>query len=80
MKAITYSRTGDSSVLHLQDREVPDPDTGQDVSIYRDAALDTTYRFAVINTGTRNAIYINDEKVVKLPKNPTVKRSCNPGG
>ena len=29
MKAITYSRTGDSSVLHLQDREVPDPDTGQ---------------------------------------------------
>ena len=29
MKAITYSQTGDSSVLHLQDREVPDPDAGQ---------------------------------------------------
>ena len=30
-----------------------DPDTGQEVSIYRPASLDTTYRFAVINTGTR---------------------------
>lgn len=29
MKAITYSRTGDSSVLQLHDREIPDPDAGQ---------------------------------------------------
>ncbi|ORB29499.1 NADPH:quinone reductase [Mycolicibacterium parafortuitum] len=29
MKAITYSRTGDSSVLHLRDREVPEPGAGQ---------------------------------------------------
>ncbi|WP_193043065.1 NADPH:quinone reductase [Mycolicibacterium baixiangningiae] len=29
MKAITYSRTGDSSVLQLQDRPVPDPGAGE---------------------------------------------------
>lgn len=29
MKAITYSRTGDSSVLQLHDRKVPNPDAGQ---------------------------------------------------
>ncbi|BBY75740.1 NADPH:quinone reductase [Mycolicibacterium parafortuitum] len=29
MKAITYSRTGDSSVLQLRDREVPEPGAGQ---------------------------------------------------
>jgi NADPH2:quinone reductase len=29
VKAITYTRTGDSSVLQLRDREVPEPDAGQ---------------------------------------------------
>jgi NADPH:quinone reductase-like Zn-dependent oxidoreductase len=29
VKAITFSRTGDSSVLQLRDREVPEPDAGQ---------------------------------------------------
>ncbi|MEU0498792.1 NADPH:quinone reductase [Mycobacterium sp. NPDC006124] len=29
MKAITYSRTGDSSVLHLTDREIPEPGVGE---------------------------------------------------
>ena len=43
-----------------------DPATGQDVSINRPAALDTTYRLSIILNGTRNAIYIDDEKVAEV--------------